>query len=60
MELPENTEELILWPDVNAHLMTLERDDNGCVYLVSWAYGNSKVWAKILPSGSVEIATEEE
>lgn len=55
LQLPEDTETLGRIADFNVAHLTMERDENGNVYLVSWWYGDSTIMAVIRPGGSVEL-----
>ncbi|WP_420415276.1 hypothetical protein [Roseibium sp.] len=57
MTLPEDTERIVTWCDLSPPVLTLERGEDGAVYLVSWFYGRSDVLAQISPDGGV-IAVE--
>jgi hypothetical protein len=49
MELPKDTEELWFEGEPSYHLLTLQRDLDGNIYLVAWAYGAATVLAVARP-----------
>lgn len=53
-ELPEGTEKVASYSDFSSHYLTIERDEDGIVYLVSWFHHIPKVFAVIHPNGNVE------
>jgi len=64
LTLPKDTEEVACFPDFSSYHMTLERDKDRNVYLVSWAYHHPTILAVIKPDGIVlndkgEVVTPE-
>lgn len=57
---PKENEILDEFHDFFAHLLTIERDEDGSVYVVTWYYGVERVLAKIIPGGSVQVRDHDE
>lgn len=53
LKLPDGTDRVADFADLNLYYMSLERDKDGTVYLVSWVYQRPTVMAVIKAGGSV-------
>ncbi len=53
VELPDSNVQIAEWGEPSWAFVTLERGDDGTIYLVSWWYGTATVKCAIYPDGRV-------